>query len=85
MPLWFVSKQKIRNCPKSLGGAYSGALWAAKKRLFGPFHPPFTGQIHARSVARTPFRTVSLGYLVNRGNPSFSSRHKPSLQSTDVT
>ena len=25
----------------------------------GPCHAPYTGQIHARSVARTPFRTVS--------------------------
>ncbi len=43
------------------------ALQAVEKRLFGPFRAPCTGQIHARSVARTPFRTVSLGTWVNKG------------------
>ena len=28
---------------------------------------PYTSQIHARSVAHTPFQTVSLGRWVNRG------------------
>ena len=30
---------------------------------FGPFLPPRTGQIHARSVAQTPFRTVSKAHF----------------------
>src|SRR5215208_3695240 len=41
-----------------------------KGYYFSPFWPPYTDQIHGRSVARTPFRTVSLGNLVNRGNQS---------------
>src|SRR5215208_8082717 len=39
-----------------------------KGYYFSPFWPPYTDQIHGRSVARTPFRTVSLGDSVNRGN-----------------
>src|SRR5215207_537569 len=35
------------------------ALQAVEKRVFGPFRAPCTGQIHARSVAQTPFQTVS--------------------------
>jgi hypothetical protein len=35
------------------------ALRTAEKFPFGPFRPPYTGQIHGRSFARTPFRTVS--------------------------
>src|SRR3712207_5449873 len=50
-----------RNCPKSLGRARSVARRAAKGGLFGLFHPAHTSQIHDRSVARTPFRTVSEG------------------------
>src|SRR5215208_6037363 len=30
-----------------------------KGYYFSPFWPPYTDQIHGRSVARTPFRTVS--------------------------
>ena len=36
-------------------------LQATKTGLFGPFWPSYTSQIHARSVARTPFQTVSQG------------------------
>jgi hypothetical protein len=35
-----------------------------REALFGAFCPLHTGQIHAWSVARTPFRTVSLGTSV---------------------
>ncbi len=54
------AEHPFRNCPKSpFLAAHGGALWAAKKGLFAPFHPPYTSQIHARRVVRTPFRTVS--------------------------
>ena len=48
-----------RNCPKSLGGACDLAPRIAEKALFDPFRPPHSGQIHPRSVAQSPFRTVS--------------------------
>src|SRR5829696_5956735 len=48
-----------RNCPKRVGGACGVALRSTETVLFGPFWPPFTSQIHAQSVVRTPFRTVS--------------------------
>ena len=35
------------------------ALRATETVLLGPFWPPDTAKIHVRSVARTPFRTVS--------------------------
>src|SRR5829696_416613 len=44
-----------RDCPKSLGGACNIAVRATETVLFGPVWPPYTGQIHARSVARTLF------------------------------
>ena len=34
--------------------------------LFGPFRPQYTGQIHVRSIACTPFQTVSPRTRVNR-------------------
>jgi hypothetical protein len=55
-----------RNCPKSLGRVYGVGLRTAEKALFGPFRTPYSGQIHARSVTRTPFRTVSLRGWVNK-------------------
>ena len=33
----------------------------SRKVPFGPFHAPYSGQIHAWSVIRTPFPTVSEG------------------------
>ena len=53
------SKSSVRNFPKSLGRAYNVALQATETVLFGPFWPPYTGKIYGRSVAHTPFRTVS--------------------------
>jgi hypothetical protein len=43
------------------GDARNGALEDTEGAPFGPFRPRNTGQIHARSVARTPFQTVSRG------------------------
>jgi hypothetical protein len=48
-----------RNGPESLGGDYAVALQTAEKALFDPFRAPHSGQIPVRSVAQTPFRTVS--------------------------
>ena len=48
-------KSSVRNCPKSLGRAYNVALRATETVLFGPFWPPYTLQIYARSDAHTPF------------------------------
>jgi hypothetical protein len=36
------------------------ALQVTETVPFGPFGTPYTCQIHVRSVARTPFQTVSL-------------------------
>src|SRR5687767_3960621 len=55
------SAQRIRL--KRVGRACGVALRATETVLFGPFWPPYTAQIHASSVARTPFRIVSeLGF-----------------------
>src|SRR5215207_4722956 len=51
----------FRDCPKSLVGARGVALQIAEKALFDPFRPPHDVRIHLRSVAQTPFRTVSEG------------------------
>src|SRR5215203_7055263 len=50
-----------RNCPKSPGGTRNWALEGTQRAPFGPFWSRNSGQIHARSIARTPFRTVSEG------------------------
>ena len=39
--------------------------------LVGPFWPSYTAQIYGRSVAPTPFRTVSSGNLVPRERPEW--------------
>src|SRR5215213_6898512 len=44
-----------RDCPKSPRGVHNSALGATETMLFGPFWPPYTGQIHAQSVASTLF------------------------------
>src|SRR5215203_6039196 len=62
-----IHRAAERNCPKRLGCAYNVSLQATETVLFGPFWPPYTGKIYARSVAHTSFRTVSLGNLVNSG------------------
>src|SRR4051812_22189667 len=48
-----------RNCLKSPEGASNVASQGTEAPLFGPFRPRYTGQIHPRSVAQTPFQTVS--------------------------
>jgi hypothetical protein len=52
------------------------ALEGTEGAPFGPFRPRNTGQIHARSVARTPFQTVSNTYfgLQEYGPPEVRSR-----------
>src|SRR5215216_1917524 len=48
-----------RDCPKRVGGACGVTLRSTSTVLFDPFWPPCASQIHAHSVALTPFRTVS--------------------------
>src|ERR671920_2451100 len=60
-----IHRAAERNCPKSLGRSCNVALRDTEMVLFGPFWPLYTGQIYGRSVAPTPFRTVSLGYSGN--------------------
>src|SRR5215211_7445030 len=48
-----------RNCLKSPGGTRNAGTQGTQTVPFGPFWPRYTGQIHARSVTRTPFQTVS--------------------------
>src|SRR5215217_1218298 len=45
----------FRDCPESPRGVHSSALGATETMLFGPFWSPYTGQIHAHSVASTLF------------------------------
>jgi hypothetical protein len=52
----FITSETVR---KGFGGACNVALRAIETLHFGPSWPPYTGDIHRRSVARTPFRTVS--------------------------
>src|SRR5215218_11458233 len=60
MPLFTqVPRETVRKGPVV-------ALRATETVLLGPFWPPDTAKIHVRSVARTPFRTVSLGTWVNK-------------------
>src|SRR5215211_8987293 len=49
----------FRDCPKRVGRACSVALRSTETVVFDPFWPPYASQIHAQSIARTPFRTVS--------------------------
>ena len=55
----FIHRAAERNCLKSLGRPYNVALGDTEMVLFGPFWPSYTGQVYGRSVAPTPFRTVS--------------------------
>jgi hypothetical protein len=50
-----------RDCPKSLGAARGVALQIVEKARFDPFRPTHDVRINLRSVAQTPFRTVSEG------------------------
>jgi hypothetical protein len=54
-----MAKVQLRNCLKSPEGASNVASQGTEAALFGPFQPLYSGQIHVRSVARTPFQTVS--------------------------
>src|SRR5215210_9341028 len=49
------SRTSWRDCPKSPRGVHHSALRASETMLFGPFWPPYTGQIHAQSVDSTLF------------------------------
>ena len=60
-------KSSSRDCMKSLADDVGVLPRRAKTRLFLFLSTPYTGQIHARDVARTTFHTVSsLGTWVNR-------------------
>ena len=59
----------IRDCPKSPGDARNmarGGSGGPEGAPFGPFGLGISA-IHARSIARTPFRTVSERSRVNKG------------------
>src|SRR5215213_1940243 len=54
-PACELPRTPLRDCPKSPSGVHNSALGATETMLFGPFWPPYTGQIHAQSVASTLF------------------------------
>src|SRR5215212_12215799 len=66
-PLTLIHPSAWRDCPKRVGGACDVALRSTETVLFDPFWSPCASQIHAKSVVRTPFRTVSPGTRVNKG------------------
>src|SRR5215218_832934 len=71
----FIHRESERNCPKSCGRSCYVALRDTKMVLVGPFWPSYTAQIYGRSVAPTPFRTVSLGSpACGRRGPGLRSR-----------
>src|SRR5215213_6830063 len=55
-----------RDRPKSLGRTRGATLGTAVKALFGPYRSPHNDRIHLRSLAQTPFRTVSPRTRVNK-------------------
>src|SRR5215203_4331237 len=63
-----------RNCLKSPEGASNVASQGTEAALFGPFRPLYTGQIHVRSVARTPFQTVSTRTSQNSYSTTFVNK-----------
>src|SRR5215212_2886153 len=67
----------FRDCPKSPRGVHSSALGATETMLFGPFCAPYTGHIHAQSVASTLF-----GQSLKVNSPKFASRilHRTTLE-----
>src|SRR5215218_2583367 len=62
----------FRDCPKRVGGACGVTLRSTSTVLFDPFWPPCASQIHAHSVAQTPFRTVSPRTPVNKSGQASS-------------
>ena len=56
---------------KGSEGACSAALRSTETVLFEPFWPPYASQIHAQSIARTPFRIVSKGAFCEVHGVSF--------------
>jgi hypothetical protein len=72
-----------RDCLKSSGRTSGVALRAAKEKRFSPFRLPYTGQIHTRSIARTPFRKDSEGVFsdVRRQESSRKTVHLGNAQS----
>src|SRR5215211_2228858 len=62
-----MDKVERRDRPKSLGRTRGATLGTAVKALFGPYRSPHNDRIHLRSLAQTPFRTVSLRTRVNKG------------------
>jgi hypothetical protein len=60
-----------RNCLKSLGDARIVALEGTEGAPFGPFRLRDTGQIHARSLARTLFRQFLERLSGNSGQSPF--------------
>jgi hypothetical protein len=63
--LRFFSASFTRGCVERLsekpGSHLQGSSRDRRGETFWPFWPSYTHQMHARSVARTPFRTVSEG------------------------
>jgi hypothetical protein len=71
-----MAKVEQRDCPKRLGGLCNVALRVAQTPLFDPFRPPYTRQIHARSVASTHEKEISNRPLrrrvgVHRASPAY--------------
>src|SRR5215208_6902916 len=62
-----MAKVELRDCPKRVGRACSVALRSTETVVFDPFWPPYASQIHAQSISRTPFQTVSLERLSEKG------------------
>src|SRR5215210_3923879 len=58
--------ERLETVRKSLGRACNADLRATETVLFGPFWPSYTDQIQGWSVARTPFRAVSLSTTLTR-------------------
>jgi hypothetical protein len=50
---------------KGLGGVCDVALGVIETVLCGSFWLPYIGKIHGRSLARTPFRTVSMSNFID--------------------
>src|SRR5215218_4575370 len=66
-----LRRTPLRNCPISPEGGPNLASQGTEAALSDPFGPRFTGRTHVRSVAQTPFRTVSRRSSVR---PRYSGR-----------
>src|SRR5215217_2549916 len=70
-----IHQSTCRDCPKSLGGARGVVLQIAEKACFDPFRSSHYVRIRLRSVAQTPFRTVSEGEFSEVGMQAAAQPH----------